>query len=321
MKFGMREHSAEFSRRKFVGLAAGMVGLAISVTAFAAPPRPEGKIAFVSGDFGDPRRRKIWIMRPDGSGRRRLTAEVGDPGEDSPAWSPDGKRIAFSAIRADRVRIYVRDSDGKNEICLTPDAGMAEDYEHPAWSPDAKTIAFCAYPGGRKSSQICVMSADGTGQRQLTSGDSYNWFPCFSTDGRRIFFETTRDGNREIYAMNADGSNPTNLTQHPEKDQLPAVAPDGKRIAFMTGRDLENAEVGVMNLDGSKFVNLTKHGARDSEPAWSPDGNWLVFTRSDQRERPGPMDICIMQADGSGVVNLTRSRGRTENWGPSWGRD
>jgi Tol biopolymer transport system component len=168
------------------------------------------------------------------------------------------------------------------------------------------------------------MSSDGTDQRQVTFGndnDYYNWRPCFSSDGRRIFFETTRDGNREIYAMNVDGSNPTNLTRHPGNDMFPACSPDGQRIAFVTGRDQDNCEICVMNLDGSSIDNLTRHPARDTEPAWSPYGDWLAFTRDRGKLGIGPMDIYIMKADGSASVNLTRGRPKSENWSPSWGND
>jgi Tol biopolymer transport system component len=322
MNMGLTHHSAKLSRRQFVALAAGINGFAVSAGAFADEPRPQGKIAFVSGAYADSRRRKIWIILPDGSGLRRLTEYNDDPGEYSPAWSPDGHRIAFSAIRDDNCRIYIRDSDGKNEICLTPNGPPGTDYEHPAWSRDAKSIAYCAYPPGRQQANIFVMSSDGTDQRQVTFGnDHYNWIPCFSSDGRRIFFETTRDGNREIYVMNVDGSNPTNLTKHPRNDHHPACSPDGQRVAFMTGRDQNNCEICVMNLDGSNINNLTRHPARDSEPAWSPYGDWLAFTRARGKFGNGPMDIYIMKADGSGSVNLTRGRPKADNWYPSWGND
>lgn len=320
----MSQRAVTLSRRKFVWLTAGLIGSAVPVGAFADPPqppqssRPEGNIAFVtSGSFGDGRG-KIWIVLPDGSGRRALTENMIDPGENSPAWSPDGRRIAFSALREERTRIYLRDSDGKNEVCLTPAAEIADRFESPAWSPDGKSIAYCAIPADGKYSHICLMSATGADQRQLTFGDHDDWLGCFSTDGRRIVFETTRDGNREIYAMNTDGPNPVNLSRYSGWDHSPACSPDGQKIAFMSRRYPDNAEIYIMNLDDPNVVNLTNHPERDSEPSWSPCGNWIAFTRSG--EKGGPMHIYTMRADGSECVKLTRSRTGVANWSPNWGR-
>lgn len=317
----MIQQVTELSRREFVRLAAGIAGLSVPAAAFAKAPVPEGKIAFVSGDFGNGGG-KIWIMRPDGSGRRALTKNVDDPREDDPKWSPDGRRIAFSAVRHRRTRIFVRDSEGKHEICLTPDPTLGEHCESPAWSPDAKTIAFCTFPADRETAHICMMSADGADQRQLTFGNHYDWWPCFSSDGRRIIFGSTRDGNREIYAIDLNGSNPTNLSTNGEWDDFPACAPDGTKIAFMTRRDVRRGSaICVANLDGSNLAYLTHHPDRHSEPAWSPDSGWLAYTRVERGSNSNPMDIYIMKADGSNRVNLTHSQRGMENWAPSWGRD
>lgn len=317
----MNRQSATIARGPLVILVVAWIGAAIPISGLGAAERPPGKIAFVAGKFGNRVYSKIWIVLPDGTGLRPLTEHVDNPAEDSPAWSADGSRIAFTAIRNGKSRVYVRDSEGKNEVCLTPDNSVAEDYESPAWSPDGKSIAFCGWPDGRKSSQIFVMGSDGNDKRKLTSSDGYNWCPCWSADGRRIVFETTRDGNREVYTMDADGSNPMNLSRNPRTDHQPACSPDGKKIAFMSGRDLKSAEIFVMDLNGENFVNLTNHPARDSEPTWSPDGNWLAFTRSDDGADDKSMNIFLMRANGTEPVNLTQSRDGEDYWGPSWGRD
>jgi len=151
----------------------------------------------------------------------------------------------------------------------------------------------------------------------LTKGKDYNWLGCWSPDGRLVF-ESTRDGNREIYVMEADGSKPTNLSRHKATDHAPACSIPGGIVAFMCGR-FENAEICVMNLDGTGLVRLTKHPARDSEPCWSGDGKWIAFTRTERGDADDlPMDIYTMKADGSEVKNVTKGRNGTDNWAPSW---
>jgi TolB protein len=151
--------------------------------------------------------------------------------------------------------------------------------------------------------------------------------PAWSPDGRTIVFVSWRDGNGEIYAMNADGSGPRNLTQHPARDVRPAWSPDGRKIAFVSRRD-GNSEIYVMNADGRGKRNLTRSRASDdpptffseissSAPAWSRDGQTIAFLRPATRSykysgrgviRRDGNDLYVVNADGSGLRNLTRNQ-------------
>jgi hypothetical protein len=136
----------------------------------------------------------------------------------TPAWLPDGKRIAFMSGRDGNAEIYVMDADGSNQTRLTLD--LAGD-ESPAWSPGGELIAFFSYRDGFP--EIYVMNADGSGVRRLTNNSVSDGSPCWSPDGEHIAFDSDRDGNWEIYVMNADGSEQVNLTQSPdEQDHFPA---------------------------------------------------------------------------------------------------
>jgi len=187
---------------------------------------PDGThIAFTSSrDDPDPAgcypncRLEIYAMDADGSNVTRLT---GDPAVDwGPAWSPDGRRIAFTSERDGNTDIYVMDADGSNVIPLTNapswDGG-------PAWSPDGRRIAFAS---DRDSNyEIYVMDTDGSHVTCLTNNPSQDDNPVWSPDGSRIAFISNRDGNFEIYVMDADGSNVTNLTQNPADDGYLAWSP------------------------------------------------------------------------------------------------
>jgi len=200
----------------------------------------------------------IYRMNADGSAQTQLTHN-GFPniGDQDPAWSPDGLRIAFTHTAQG---IHVINADGTGEVALAPtDFGR-----DPSWSPDGLEIAFEG-----TASQIFVMNADGSAPRQLTSSSDFNRQPAWSPDGKQIAFSSGRDGNAEIYVMNADGSAQTRLTDNPAFDGSPSWSPDGKQIAFETDRD-GNGEIYVMNADGSSPSNLTNNPADDGQPAWSP---------------------------------------------------
>lgn len=310
----MKTQVTTMGRRGFLVTSVGLVSTLTLPRRCAANDGPSGSIAFVRGDFGHSNKRKIWIVNADATGLRPLTSNMDNPGEDNPTWSPNGKLIAFCALRDGKHHIYFRDLNGRVERCLTKDIAGAE---HPAWSPEGGSIAFTVWTEDRKQSHIFVMDADGRDKRQLTHGLGYHdWSPCWTADGA-IVFESTRDGNRELYRINTDGNGLARITKHPGTDHAPACSPSGKKVAFMAGREFGNAEICVANLDGSGLVNVSKNPARDSEPTWSPDGNWIAFTRS--KGGPAPMDIWIAKADGSGQRNITRSPAGVDNFAPSWG--
>ena len=149
---------------------------------------------------------------------------------------------------------------------------------------------------------------------RLTYNDAIDSCAAWSPDGRRIAFDSDRDGNTEIYVMNADGSGVTRLTNHDARDSVPAWSPDGRRIAFQSYRD-GNLEIYLMNADGSGVTRLTDNDAQDGTPAWSPDGRRIAFYSM----RDGNTEIYVMNADGSGVTRLTHNG--AEDVTPAWSPD
>ncbi len=251
----------------------------------------------------------IYVMDADGSNQTRLTRN--EAGDWSPAWSPDGIKIAFESWRDGNPEIYVMDADGSNQTRLTRnEAG----HWSPAWSPDGRRIAFGSWRDG--DSEIYVMDADGSNQTRLTRDPSDASSPAWSPDGRRIAFdfESWRYGPTDIYVMDADGSNRTRLTRGPSGDWSPAWSPDGRRIAFHSDR-AGNWDIYVMDADGSDQTRLTRDPSVDSSPAWSPDGRRIAFHSG----RDGNMEIYVMDADGSNQTRLTRDL--ANDMGPAWSPD
>ena len=231
---------------------------------------------------------EIFLMNSDGKRVRRLTKHL--KYDAVPAWSPDGRKIAYTSFRGEpepHGEIYVMNPNGTNPINLTQSPEIRE--SSPSWSPDGKQITYQSWgifnANGFFQSDIWVMDADGANPRNLTNHIASARSPDWSPDGMRIAFSSDRDkawefdtwDNQDVYVMNADGTNPINLTNHPARDGGPDWSPDGMRIAFSTNRDgdwkkkpNDNWEVYVMNADGINPINLTNHLAWDSSPAWEP---------------------------------------------------
>jgi TolB protein len=262
-------------------------------------------------------------MNADGSNQRQLTRTASGSDAD-PAWSPDGRKIAFTSY-AKRVgtqdEIYVMSADGSHLHRVT--RGESND-KHPTWSPDGRKIAFSS--DRTASREIYVMTADGSTQRQLTHdglvtathyGEDNNW-PAWSPDGREIAFDSGgsvdtngTEGPVRLFVISTDGSHQRRLTGGPG-DLDPAWSHDGKEIAFSRGRVARApiyvmADIFIINDRGSNLRRLTRSPAVDSEPAWSPDGRYIAFVRGGLvRAGIGSGEIDIMNADGSNPHQLTK---------------
>jgi Tol biopolymer transport system component len=204
-----------------------------SVSDFEPAWSPDGtKIVFISdrdqpGDCNYSGNCDIYVMNADGSGVTRLTNTSAF--ESSPAWSPDGTKIAFSRAPGPPNpggphEIYVMNADGSGYAQLSPSDGLL--VGSPDWSPDGTKIAYVGGFGYGATSDVYVINANGSGRTNLTPntpGDEGQ--PAWSPDGAKIAFTSGRDGNAEIYVMNADGNGVTRLTNNPATDTGPDWQP------------------------------------------------------------------------------------------------
>jgi eukaryotic-like serine/threonine-protein kinase len=257
------------------------------------------------GDMGN---QEIYVMNADGSDQRRLT--FNDGVDTNAAWSPDGKTIAFTSVRAGGLEIYVMNADGSGARRLTNQTASGLGAIDPKWSPDGRRIAFRT----RSRPDIYTVNVDGTGVTNLTHHPASDVSPAWSPDGGRIAFVSERDGNPEIYLMDPNGENVIRLTHTDAREGLPAWSPDGKKIAFNSNRD-GDGEIYVMNSDGSNTVRLTSNPGQDGYPSWSPDGRRIAF----HRRVLGHLQIYTMNADGSNQMRLTELSPKVFNGYPSWG--
>ena len=297
-----------------------------------------GEIAFTVNDSGW---NEIWLMAPDGSGRRRLTEpeppENDAAGSGSPAWSPDGTQIAFAAQIGTReedqrlTEIYVMRADGTNRRRLTTNEALEGS---PTWSPDGERIAFARItePGTASAhSGIVVIDADGGNEVQITQVvvPSFDLGPAWSPDGSEIAFTRaapsagTDNPRAGMYVVAPDGSGLRKLT-HDGADA--DWSPGGTRIAFTSYRDSFgqtcfhecgiSGEIYVLDIESGETRRLTESEANDGSPDWSPDGRLIAFVSDRSNPQEHENEIYVMTPAGEDVRRVTQN----EVWDlePAW---
>jgi TolB protein len=179
--------------------------------------------------------------------------------------------------------------------------------------------------------QVCIMNADGSGWRRLTTDNNrQHWYASLSPDGQSILYSAFRESNvHEIYEMTLIDGNVTQLTNRLGVLTGAEISPDGARITFARGNPSTNqVQVWVMDRNGHNPENIPQLAGWD--PTWSPDGKQILFASN----RDGLVQLFTVNVNGSGlhsVTNLPAIRGRSD-WspdggsivtysGPSWNRE
>jgi Tol biopolymer transport system component len=174
------------------------------------------KIVFASSSSGSGDI-AIWTATANGASPQVLDQMQGgtfDPGVRflTPRWSPDGATVAYLTSYPEDRDIFLKSVGGGPS---TPFKTVGVDESDIVWSHDGSKLTFVRGQGTDLTNRtIWVMNADGTNQKNLTSGTTGDRHPRWSPDDHYILFDTIRDGNREVYRMDSDGANPVNLTNY-----------------------------------------------------------------------------------------------------------
>src|SRR5262245_7531123 len=184
---------------------------------------------------------ELQIADADGAGEETALASF-EP-IISPAWSPDGRRLAYVSFENKKPVVYVHSlADGKRQAV----ANFKGSNSAPAWAPDGRSLAVVlSIEGG---SQIFLINSDGSGSRRRLGGSgSIDTEPVFSPDGQSIYFTSDRGGSPQIYRMSAGGGDAQRVTFEGTYNVSPRISPDGKRLAYVA-RNAGKFQVAVLDL-------------------------------------------------------------------------
>ncbi|HZI92997.1 MAG TPA: Tol-Pal system beta propeller repeat protein TolB [Patescibacteria group bacterium] len=232
--------------------------------------------------------KEIHVMDYDGADTKQITKNKTI--NVSPAWSPDGSRLAFVSYKQGNPKLFLyKGEDGStddvsppgSELCVAPD-----------WSPDGRFIAFSSSSSG--DSEIFVMDVSTRRSRQITFNKGSDTSPVWSPSGREIAFTSDRSGHPQIYIMDAEGANVRRLTSSGDYNDSAAWSPDGDHIAYASRID-GRFDILVYEISTGKTARLTQNVGNNENPRWSHEGRHLVFASN----RGGVYRIYTMDADGN----------------------
>jgi WD40-like Beta Propeller Repeat len=271
-----------------------LVALVVAMLAAGSGPKPSplgmanGVIAYDSGG-------QLFVADADGSNPRLL----GQPSKYaySPAFSPDGTRVAYMAINGvGQLDVYVANTDGSDAHVVSQVAFSGPTKFPPVWSPEGDRLVHSAADGG-----IWVVAADGSSQKLIAVG----WSPAWSPDGQWIAFRSDGPPGTRLQVIHPDGSGShTLITGDPKSDDFATMrwTPDSKRVVFHRGG------VWTVGLDGN-LVRLSPDGGY---PTVSPDGRWVAYFK----EVEDIQELKLVELATGEISTLSSTGGCLALWAP-----
>ena len=252
--------------------------------------------------------RRYTLFVTDADGENGQVALASNDPIISPAWSPDGRSLAYVSFHTGKATVWVQElATGAHRMV----ANFRGSNSAPAWSPDGTRLAVALAQDGL--TQLFTMPASGGTPLRLTSSSSIDTEPVYAPDGRSLYFVSDRGGGPQVYRVVVAGGNVERVTFNGSYNISPAISPDGKQLAYIT-RQGNAYRLMLQELDNGTTTALSDT-QDDESPSFAPNGRLLVYATRLQ----GTDVLMTTTLDGKIKTRLVSTVRDTDMREPAWG--
>ncbi|MEK6750412.1 MAG: Tol-Pal system beta propeller repeat protein TolB [Pseudomonadota bacterium] len=232
----------------------------------------------------------------------------------SPAWAPDGKRIAYVTMEKRRQQVYVQDTTtGQRDLV----ANFMNYNGAPAWSPDGKKLALALSQDGNH--EVYVLDIETRVLKRITNHWGIDTEPAWTPDGRNLVYTSEQGGSPQIYQYTFSSGEIKRLTFEGKQNLRASYSPDGRLLTFIHRTEDRQDHVAVMDVATGLVRVLTDTGL-DESPSFAPNGSMIIFatTKIDERHQRGVLSAVSVDGRVQQMFSLPPGAGdvREPTWAP-----